>query len=197
MSLFTFAPSPAMMPTFAYWENAFTDAQIQQIIEIGESLNLNEGTINESGNSKNIPDVRSCKVSWIPLNQNTLWLYDSLAYIVRQLNAKFFNFDVTGFFEDMQYTVYGSSNDHYDWHIDQVDDLRLPPRKLSLVLQLSDSSEYEGGYLELMTDSNPMKLDKKKSLVCVFPPWVLHRVTPVTSGTRRTLVVWATGPKFK
>jgi PKHD-type hydroxylase len=197
MSFYTFAPSPAKMPVYAYWENGFTDKQIQQIIEIGESLNLKDSTVNMLENSETLSDVRKCKVSWISLNQSTLWLYDSLAYSIRQLNSQVFNFDITGFFEDMQYTVYGSGKDHYNWHTDQVDDLEITPRKLSLILQLSNPSEYEGGDLELMTNRNPIKLKKEKGLICMFPPWVLHRVTPVTSGTRKTLVVWATGPKFK
>jgi PKHD-type hydroxylase len=71
------------------------------------------------------------------------------------------------------------------------------PRKLSMVLQLSDPSEYDGGDLEFYVQSEPIKAEKKKGIVYVFPSWVLHRVTPVTRGTRRSLVMWIAGPKFK
>jgi len=73
----------------------------------------------------------------------------------------------------------------------------MSPRKLSLVLQLTDPEEYEGGDLELMTSSDPIAVLKQRGLISVFPSFVLHRVTPVTKGTRRTLVVWACGPEFK
>jgi PKHD-type hydroxylase len=42
-----------------------------------------------------------------------------------------------------------------------------------------------------------MKINKQKGLVAAFPSYVLHRVTPVTRGIRKTLVVWLTGPRFK
>jgi PKHD-type hydroxylase len=65
------------------------------------------------------------------------------------------------------------------------------------VLQLSDPDEYEGGNLEILSSREPTVIEKKKGLVSVFPSYILHRVTPVTSGVRKTLVVWTTGPKFR
>jgi PKHD-type hydroxylase len=70
-------------------------------------------------------------------------------------------------------------------------------RKLSLVMQLSDPYEYEGGELQLKTGHNDITIPKQKGLVTIFPSFTLHRVTPLTSGTRRTLVVWVAGPPFK
>jgi PKHD-type hydroxylase len=118
-----------------------------------------------------------------------------MANIARNLNGQFFGFNLFGFNESMQYTVYKDNGGHYDWHIDKGI-LSSSPRKLSLVLQLSDPSEYEGGDLEIMISKDVIKLEKRKGLVWAFPSWVLHRVTPVTKGIRRTIVVWVTGPKF-
>lgn len=197
MSFYTFAPCPGIQEPYFTWENGFKKEQIQRIIEIGESLNPKDGTVNVLKDGDDINKIRKSKVSWISLNTDTAWLYDALAYITRQLNGQAFNFDITGFVEDMQYTVYTSDNDHYGWHMDQVNNLAIPPRKLSLVLQLSDPSEYEGGDLELMTSLEPTKIKKEKGFICLFPSWTLHRVTPVTKGIRRTLVVWVAGPKFR
>jgi predicted 2-oxoglutarate/Fe(II)-dependent dioxygenase YbiX len=36
-----------------------------------------------------------------------------------------------------------------------------------------------------------------KGSICVFPSFVWHRVTPVTSGTRYSLVIWNIGHPFK
>jgi hypothetical protein len=30
-----------------------------------------------------------------------------------------------------------------------------------------------------------------------FPSYMVHRVTPITSGTRKAIVAWVTGPGFK
>jgi PKHD-type hydroxylase len=62
---------------------------------------------------------------------------------------------------------------------------------------LSDPSEYDGGDLEIWTGTEPKVLDKTKGIVHAFPSFVMHRVTPVTRGVRRTLVIWIAGPKFR
>jgi PKHD-type hydroxylase len=99
----------------------------------------------------------------------------------------------------MQYTVYESDTQgHYTWHQDTGVNLTdLAPRKLSMVLQLSDPSEYEGGNLQVMTEISPQTVKKQRGLVAVFPSYVLHQVTPVTQGTRQSLVAWISGPQFK
>lgn len=199
MSIYNFAPSPDLATNeqnFATWENGFSDDQINEIIRIGESLQLNQAVVGGQKPGEDISNIRKSKTSWIKLNNETSWLYDSMAYIARQINGQFFDFDLYGFCEDFQYTVYDSDNDHYNWHLDKGAST-LSPRKLSIVLQLSNPNEYEGGDLELFVGGGPTIAQKKRGLVYIFPSWVLHRVTPVTRGTRRSLVIWITGPKFK
>jgi len=70
------------------------------------------------------------------------------------------------------------------------------PRKLSLVLQLSDPKDYEGGELILHLSEEPTVVPKKQGYVTIFPSFVLHEVTPVTSGTRHSLVSWISGKPF-
>ena len=85
----------------------------------------------------------------------------------------------------------------YKWHIDKGPGEDRPPRKLSMVLGLLDSDEYEGGDFEIKTGVESQVLPIKKGRVIAFPSWTLHRVTPVTKGIRKTVVVWVGGPKFK
>jgi PKHD-type hydroxylase len=75
--------------------------------------------------------------------------------------------------------------------------LNIRVRKLSLVIQLSDEEDYVGGNLELKFGKEPVILSKKRGTMLLFPYYVLHRVTPVTEGTRYSLVSWVTGPAFK
>lgn len=197
MSFYNFAPSPTLLQPYATWENGFDDSQIKKIIDIGESLDFQDGKIGSLNSLKENFDYRKSKISWISLTSDTSWLYESFAYIARNLNGQIFNFDITGFLDNFQYTVYTANNDHYNWHTDQINGVSTAPRKLSFVLQLSDPDEYEGGDLELLLSADPVKLKKQKGLVCAFPSWTLHRVTPVTKGIRKTLVVWVVGPKFR
>jgi PKHD-type hydroxylase len=179
--------------TFATWENGFSESEIARILVQGELTSQTPGTVNANEVDA---AIRQSTVSWLPNNQDNVWLYDKVGWIVRQLNGQFFNFDLTGFGEPFQYTVYTGNNDHYTWHVDKgiVNDM---PRKLSLTVQLSDPSEYEGGVLELQTGNTPVPMAKTKGLVVAFPSWILHRVTPVTAGTRRSLVIWTGGPSFR
>ena len=95
--------------------------------------------------------------------------------------------DITGL-EDLQLTEYNGGG-HYDWHTDcdpflKQNDLH---RKVTAVLMLTGELEFEGLQLPKL----------KKGDVIVFPSVLKHRVAPVESGLRRTLVCWTTGPYFK
>jgi PKHD-type hydroxylase len=197
MSIYQLAPSPSIsIPEISHatWYNGFTEEEINQIISIGDSLILEDAIV---GGGNVVEKIRSSKTGWIDLTPETTFIYDNLAYIARQLNGQFFDLDLWGFVEHLQYTVYDGKEDHYTWHLDRGGSTSNTPRKLSLVLQLSDPSEYEGGDLEIFDAPEPTKIEKQKGLVVAFPSFVLHRVTPVTKGIRRTLVVWLTGPRFK
>jgi PKHD-type hydroxylase len=119
------------------------------------------------------------------------------------INSKSYNYDLLGF-DYMQYAEYhGTENNFYNFHTDLILGDNLPkgalyPRKLSLSIVLSDPSEYEGGDLEFMWGSKEiLKVEQPKGRMIAFPSWLMHRVTPVTSGVRRSIVVWCIGPMFK
>jgi PKHD-type hydroxylase len=198
MAIYQLAPSQSIgIPeiNFASWSDGFTKEEIDRIVSIGDSLTIQEAIV---GKDKIVDEtIRSSKTGWIDLTPETTFIYENLAYIARQLNGQFFDLDIWGFVEHLQYTVYDGKDDHYTWHLDRGGSTSQAPRKLSLVLQLSDPSEYEGGDLEIFEGPEPTVVKKEKGLVVAFPSFVLHRVTPVTKGIRKTLVVWLTGPRFK
>ena len=77
-------------------------------------------------------------------------------------------------------------------------------RKLSCTLLLNDTKEYKGGSFEfdLRNTRDKENIVKVKELenkgdLIVFPSHLWHRVRPVTSGKRLSLVVWFIGPPFK
>lgn len=198
MAIYQIAPSRSIsLPeiSFSTWSDGFTEEQLNQIVSIGDKLALDTSVV---GPDLSVEDqIRSSKTGWIDLTPETTFIYDNLAYIARELNGQFFDFDIWGFVEHLQYTVYDEKDDHYTWHLDRGGSTSQSPRKLSLVLQLSDPSEYEGGDLEIFDGPEPTIVKKERGLVVAFPSFVLHRVTPVTKGVRKTLVVWLTGPRFK
>jgi PKHD-type hydroxylase len=198
MAVYQIAPSPSLgIPeiSFASWRDGFTEEEIDKIVSIGDSLTIKSASVGPD--SKVEEAVRSSKIGWINLTPETNFIYDRIDFIARQLNGEFFNLDIWGFVEDFQYTIYDGKDDHYTWHLDRGGNATNAPRKLSLVIQLSDPSEYEGGDLEIFDAPVPTQVTKQKGLVVAFPSFILHRVTPVTKGIRKTLVVWLAGPQFK
>ena len=53
------------------------------------------------------------------------------------------------------------------------------------------------GELELRFGKDPITIGKERGLIALFPSYTMHRVTPVTKGTRYSLVAWVSGPAFK
>jgi PKHD-type hydroxylase len=97
----------------------------------------------------------------------------------------------------MQLGVYTEHDQgHYDWHIDSGLETNTVPRKLSMALLLSDPSEFEGGELQIMRAGVPESVEQKRGRAWFFPSYLMHRVTPVTKGIRRSLVMWVGGPAF-
>lgn len=76
-------------------------------------------------------------------------------------------------------------------------------RKISVTVSLNDPTEYEGGNLKF--DLGPHRTDqyhecteiRPKGSVIVFPSHIHHQVTPVTRGTRYSLVCWNLGAPFR
>lgn len=181
---------------YVHIPNAFNDEEIAKIIQIGE-INLSPAQLRNSDgeNTDSFTEVRKSKVSWIQFSQNNAWIYQKMASFTDHVN-KTFGYDLFGFVDELQYTVYHASGDHYNWHMDKGA-LSSSPRKLSITLQLSDPSEYQGGDFQFFFGSEPFTAEKAKGTLYAFPSYLMHRVSPVFSGTRRSLVAWVSGPSFK
>lgn len=183
---------------FAWWENEFSNNEINWLQQKAKS-STTRAEIGNGSEGVVANNVRRSNVNWMPNTQETQWVFEKLAHVASSLNARFFRFDLTGFGEQIQLTNYDSSeHGMYGWHVDFGMSTVSASRKLSIVMQLSDPSEYEGGNLELKPAGNEVvKIKKQRGLIVAFPSWTLHQVTPVTQGNRQSLVAWITGPAFK
>jgi PKHD-type hydroxylase len=143
-----------------------------------------------------IPQNSSARRSTVKIFESPM-VSHTLYEVVNEINATEYGFDIYGFAQ-LQYTVYDESNQgHYDWHKDDnIIGKGIMRRKLSVSVQLSDDDEYEGGNFEMQGMDFPDNIRKKGSIL-VFPSYELHRVTPVTKGTRKSLVAWFVGPLWR
>jgi PKHD-type hydroxylase len=189
------ATSPAPAGEFVLWENAFSAAELAAIEKYGDSLTRQKADL--SGRRAGTDDIRIANVAWIEREPQIAWLYQRLDDIVLRLNAQFFRYEMFGLAESFQYAVYdGSEGGHFDWHKDHGD-AREQPRKISLSLQLSDGNAYLGSDLELHSDGQVQTAPRTRGALIAFPSYVLHRVTPIQRGLRKSLVMWAVGPDFR
>jgi len=181
---------------FVWWDNAFTEQELNWLQE--QAIKADQrAQVGGNPADNDLAKVRRSKVSWMEKTQDTAWVFNRLGHIASSLNAQYYRFDLTGFGEALQLTNYDQSEQGmYGWHLDYGGKIS-PSRKLSLVLQLTDPSQYEGGNLQVVTGGEAQTVRKRRGLISAFPSYTLHQVTPVTSGSRQSLVAWITGPSFK
>ena len=159
----------------------FLEEEVEQIIELGDALVLSEGKIKDD---KIDHTIRNSKIAWIHPGPSTWWLFDR-AIMVFKSSLPFNSL------QSMQYTVYDSKGSHYDWHRDIGSGDEIMKARVNVgILQLSSPSEYKGGVLQIKHQSETIDVMKTKGMVTTFPIQLEHRVTPVTSGVRKTLIMW-------
>ena len=183
-----------MKSAFMVWNDLFTTSELDAYEAYGDRMVQHKASLAVTGDKDD--EIRITKVAWLEPRPETAALYERLVQVVNKLNSEFYHFDITGL-ENVQYSVYhGTEGGHYHWHIDHGPH-NIKPRKISMSIQLSDPSQYEGCDLQFQVSHKVGMAPRTRGAVIAFPSFFLHRVTPITSGTRKALVVWATGPEFR
>ena len=166
---------------------------------------------------------RKGKVIFLPNDNDKL--HKTVHSYIRQANDEFFNYKLSQF-EAIQFGRWKQGdfyNWHQDYQHPQHAGMSAAHfhnegecRKLSLTLALSEPNAYEGGHLEFFSGSggrndgytevtidgrkhSPTEvkgLVREQGSVIVFDSRDYHRVAPVESGVRYSLVCWTQGPHF-
>lgn len=181
---------------YAHMNQAFTEEEVEKIREIEELQTFQKGTVSGKLKGDALKKARDSDVFFMNHDDNTDWLYQKMSYLIAQANKDHFLYNVDDF-GPMQYTKY-QKDGHYCWHWDVFFGWQKNTRKISVVVMLNDPEDYEGGEFEIVTNGNLDEIKQLKPLkgdVLFFASWMPHRVLPVTSGERNTLVTWVTGPR--
>ena len=142
--------------------------------------------------------LRRADLVWLDDVPQAAWVMDRMIRLVAEANRDSFGFDLTDFAKSPQVARYGAERQgHFDWHSDIGAGTLAAKRKLTVVVQLSDPADHTGGTLDLWPDSHVRPVPRQRGLAVIFPSYVLHRVTPVTTGTRWSLTLWSHGPAFR
>lgn len=164
---------------------------LESYIKFNKKIDLREAKVVSP--EKDTSHIRQSEVMWIPSDNKELQpVYNELINILLKVNH-YYNFNIHTL-ETLQYAEYGIDG-HFTWHCDgNYKSNENYNRKLSFSLLLSD--DYEGGDLEFFYQQEPVKVPLKKNDMVFFPSNLLHRVTPVTRGLRKSVVGWIGGPDF-
>lgn len=191
---------------WAFQNGLFSPVECQAIIDMVKSgsgsspLNysyIGDQPVETPSDFSQTSKIRISPVSWIrsdvPENR---WIWERICSSIMNMNNQFFNYDLNEI-QSLQFTTYDSEEKgFYGKHIDMMY-RGNGTRKLSLSVQLSDPSDYEGGDLLIYNGEQPLNLPKVQGTGIFFPSYSLHEVTPVTKGIRYSLVAWSLGPRFK
>jgi PKHD-type hydroxylase len=179
-----------------YCEYICAQASLHEAIDAKVGLSKVDGGIESESNHH----VRRSTIRWLDVQHKNADIAETLMRFVKRSNRSNFGFDIN-WMNEIQFTEYhGSPNEggKYDWHYDTFWENPQPfDRKLSIVVQLSDPSEYTGGEFQFFGVEQVGQNFKQKGSVLVFPSFFHHRVLPVVSGRRLSLVSWVEGPKFR
>jgi len=181
---------------YYYFASAFDAETCKGIIESGLNLPVTEAKINADADAHEDINLRKGKVSWFEKNSP---IHSVINNFVHQANyAAKWHFTLNSS-EKVQFAQY-KNEAFYSWHRDgdiSSDNFR----KLSVTVQLSDPSDYEGGEFQMkhIWNDKPLEMDKETTMqgtIIIFPSMLPHRVTPITKGVRYSLVQWFSGPDF-
>jgi len=205
--------------SYIYWffEKGFSKEFCEKVIKLAKRKKLNRGSIVDlqgkkrlsKKDKKDLASYRDSNIVWM----DEVWIYKAIENFMKSANKNAgWNFQVDSA-QSIQFTIY-KKGQYYNWHADSTGKPMNAPndiahgkiRKLSCSILLSDPKDYEGGELQFITrnhkdaEKNIIKTlneTKNQGAMVFFPSFTVHRVKPVTKGTRYSLVVWWLGEPYK
>ena len=180
---------------YMWYKGLFNPAEVDKVRSLWNPEKMIDAQVNSGEKDVKRNDLRNSEIMFIAADKNNDWIYEKLSLACIQANSNRYKFDITGFQTELQLANYGIRN-FFEWHMD-FGTGDLSNRKLSITVQLSDPDEYEGGELQFMINQNIFTATKEKGTAIIFPSFALHRVTPITKGTRKSIVGWISGTPYR
>jgi hypothetical protein len=169
---------PSDLPTAGYVEGYLSSDQCERIVDRVMKTSPHH--------------FKKCKAETRELD---LYLGPELEY-VRELtwviNQVYWSFDLDAKPTSWMQTYYEGNS--YQMHQDTSPGYN---RKLTAVVLLSPREQYLGGALTIHLGDIQWEVPDEQGTVVVFPSWINHSVTEVSSGVRQTINMGFHGPAFK
>jgi PKHD-type hydroxylase len=172
---------------FLDFSEAFTASECAAIIALATRETLEPATVWNGAANHIDARTRQAERCYWSRDSEIAWIHDRLDTLFTEAAARF-ETEVDPVFEDIQFIRYDVGAHFHTWHSDAGID-RYEERRISVSVELSDASDYEGGVLEIAPAMGlPRTLPRGGARL--FRSRMIHRVTPVTRGVRHALVAW-------
>jgi PKHD-type hydroxylase len=182
-----------MSRTYLAVPDAFTATECERIIALGEAAEGGPGPV-YGGAGYTVDRARRDVHSVLHArHEASAWLFERLDGLFAAA-AEAFGLPVGPIAEPIQILRYDVGSHFATWHSDAGLDAH-DQRRISMSVELSERTDYAGGELEVVPDLVGRPRTLPRGSAQIFPSRALHRVTPVTYGTRRAVVAWTGAPK--
>ena len=174
---------------YCWLPNGFSDEELMWLDNLKNLYPYDRNSVDPNI----INEKRKSIIRYLPHDDRSYWVYDKLKHLIIESNKTAWNFDLYSVIDSLQHSEYlegGFCNLHMD-----IESANY--RKISVIVQLSDPSEYDGGELEIWSEGKFEIVPKDKGCIFIFPSFILHRVTPIIRGIRKSLVLYAGGGSYK
>jgi len=180
------------------WRNFISKENIEKINKSEPIYHYVNNGIRLGLRDKPAPNVtKTSKVKFLSYSKIKKYLQNAVlnCYISNKerFGYKLFDYNEEDF---LHYNTYSSDNKgQYGWHTDCEEDFFVDI-KLTVLINLSEEP-YEGGQFKLNISGFPVEELSNPGDMIMFKSHILHKVEPVTKGTRKSLTIFLKGPNFK
>jgi PKHD-type hydroxylase len=192
-------------PSHVQWSGAnslFSPPECDAIIAAADAVGWQDAAVGSPGQARIDKSYRCVETTSLPYLDSLAWLYKRVTERVHWANQAHWQLDLTGLLEPFQVLRYtaprhdGDVPGHYDWHQDFGAGY-MSRRKLTVVAQLSDGTDYDGCELTVMSHRQETLPYRDRGSAVTFPCWTPHHVAPIARGTRYALVAWVHGSPLR
>ncbi len=190
-----------MKGEWCYYRRKYSAQVCEDIIRTAKSRPGKDATMGVSGEVQD-NKFRKSKIRFVyPGDPQLDFLFADIWKMALECNDEWFGFHLSKL-DYLQIAEYRAETlDEYRPHQDVFwlnGDAKYH-RKLSVIIQLSNPYEYDGGDFEMYgVSEQPQDKSaiKDQGTVIFFPSFITHAALPVTRGERYSIAAWINGPKF-
>lgn len=183
---------------YLFQEKFLTKEECNNLINEGKK-ELHKASVYDKQNNLIESPIRDTNVNFFKKGSSVDNILDKIINSIGITAINYYGISITDI-EPIQYAEYEIGM-FYGWHTDSGSTIQqATKRDISASLILNDKSEYTGGSLQMVLSNrisednviDPQDVEnQEQGTLIIFPSSMIHRVTPVLSGVRKSLVLWS------